>query len=62
MDSDARRRGVALTMVAAVYAILLAASWQTWPNLTIDGGREMNTPVGLLAGERIYEVEIAAER
>lgn len=54
MDSDARRRGVALAMVAAVYAILLAASWQTWANLTIDGGREMNTPVRLLAGERIY--------
>lgn len=54
MDSDARRRGVALAMVAAVYAILLAASWQTWANLAIDSGREMNTPVRLLAGERIY--------
>jgi hypothetical protein len=48
-----RRRAIALTM-AAVFAILLAVSWQKWANLTIDGGREMNTPLRLLAGERLY--------
>jgi hypothetical protein len=50
---DASRRTIALTM-AAVFAILLAVSWQAWANLTIDGGREMNTPLRLLAGERLY--------
>jgi hypothetical protein len=41
-------------MAAAAFAILLAVSWQKWANLTIDGGREMNTPLRLLGGERIY--------
>jgi hypothetical protein len=54
IHTDARRRAVALTLAAAVFAILLAVSWQKWANLTIDGGREMNTPLRLLGGERIY--------
>jgi hypothetical protein len=41
-------------MPAAAFVILLAVSWQKWANLTIDGGREMNTPLRLLGGERIY--------
>jgi hypothetical protein len=52
--TDAGRRAVALAMVAVVFAILLAVSWQKWANLTIDGGREMNTPLRLLRGEQIY--------
>jgi hypothetical protein len=53
-NTVAGRRAVALTMAAAAFAILLAVSWQKWANLTIDGGREMNTPLRLLSGERIY--------
>lgn len=52
--TDARRGGLALAMLAAVFAILLAISWQKWANLTIDGGREMHTPLRLLRGELIY--------
>jgi hypothetical protein len=40
--------------MAAAFAILLAVSWEKWANLTIDGGREMNTPLRLLKGELIY--------
>jgi hypothetical protein len=54
IHTDARRRGIALTLAAAAFAILLAVSWQKWANLTIDGGREMNTPLRLLEGELIY--------
>jgi hypothetical protein len=54
IHTDARRRGVALTLVAVAFAVLLAVSWHTWANLTIDGGREMNTPLRLLRGERLY--------
>jgi hypothetical protein len=53
IHADARRRVIALTLAAA-FAILLAVSWQKWANLTIDGGREMNTPLRLLEGELIY--------
>jgi hypothetical protein len=51
---DAGRRGYALAVLAPVFAILLAISWQEWANLTIDGGREMNTPLRLLSGELLY--------
>jgi hypothetical protein len=54
LHTDARYRAIALTMLAAAFAILLAVSWQKWANLTIDGGREMNTPLRLLRGELIY--------
>ena len=52
--TDPGRRAAALAMVAAMFAILLVVSWQEWANLTIDGGREMNTPLRLLRGERLY--------
>lgn len=47
-------RGRALAILALAFTILCAASWQSWANLTIDGGREMNLPLRLLRGERIY--------
>ena len=53
LAGDVRRRGVLLALFA-VFAILFAISWQTWANLTIDGGREMHTPLRLLRGELIY--------
>jgi len=34
--------------------LMVAVTWQLWMNPTIDGGREMNTPLRLLEGERLY--------
>src|SRR3954467_4276422 len=47
-----RRRVLVLTRIG--FAVLLALSWQKWADLAIDGGREMNTPLRLLRGERLY--------
>jgi hypothetical protein len=33
---------------------MAAVSWQMWANVVIDGGREMDTPLRLLRGERLY--------
>ena len=54
LASEVRRRGVLLALFAVVFAVLFALSWQKWPDLAIDGGREMNTPLRLLRGELIY--------
>ena len=48
------RRRLAWAFLAAVFALLLAVSWQQWANLLIDSGREMNTPLRLLRAERLY--------
>lgn len=40
--------------VAGAFLLSLAASWQRWGNLLIDTGREMNQPLRLAAGERLY--------
>jgi hypothetical protein len=53
-DRGARVQGFLLALTAIGFAGLFAVSWQKWADLTIDGGREMNTPLRLLRGERIY--------
>ena len=50
----AARRARVLALMAICFAVLLALSWQKWADLAIDGGREMNTPLRLLRGERLY--------
>ena len=32
----------------------LVASWQRWGNPLVDSGRELNVPLKLLHGERLY--------
>jgi hypothetical protein len=51
---DGRVQALLLFLTAVGFACLFAVSWQKWADLTIDGGREMNTPLRLLRGERIY--------
>ena len=41
-------------LLAASFAIGLAASWERWANPVIDGGREMNQPLRLVQGEALY--------
>jgi 4-amino-4-deoxy-L-arabinose transferase-like glycosyltransferase len=53
-DREGRAQAVLLTLTAIGFALLFAVSWQKWADLTIDGGREMNTPLRLLRGELIY--------
>lgn len=53
-DSGRRERALLLTLTVIGFALLFVVSWQKWADLTIDGGREMNTPLRLLRGERIY--------
>jgi hypothetical protein len=40
--------------LAASFAAGLAVSWQRWADPVIDSGREMNQPLRLIAGERLY--------
>ena len=44
----------AWAVLAAVFILLTAVSWQQWTNLFIDTGREMNVPLRLLQGDRLY--------
>ncbi len=44
----------ALLALAALFVLLLAASWQRWTQPLIDHGREMNLPTRILAGEQLY--------
>jgi 4-amino-4-deoxy-L-arabinose transferase-like glycosyltransferase len=53
-DSGRRVQALLLTLTAVGFALLFVVSWQKWADLTIDGGREMNTPLRLLRGELIY--------
>jgi uncharacterized membrane protein len=43
-----------LALLAGSFGFGLAASWQRWANPLIDTGREMNQPLRLAAGERLY--------
>jgi 4-amino-4-deoxy-L-arabinose transferase-like glycosyltransferase len=43
-----------LAILAVAFAAGLAMSWQRWANPVIDSGREMNQPLRLLDGERLY--------
>jgi hypothetical protein len=40
--------------LAASFGLGLAVSWQRWGNPLVDYGREMNQPLRLLYGERLY--------
>jgi 4-amino-4-deoxy-L-arabinose transferase-like glycosyltransferase len=53
-ESERRVQALLLTLTAIGFALLFVLSWQKWADLTIDGGREMNTPLRLLRGEQIY--------
>ena len=44
----------AWAVLAAVFILLTAVSWQQWTNLFIDTGRELNVPLRVLQGERLY--------
>jgi len=50
-----RRDGLPLLALAALFVIMLAATWQRWTHPIIDHGREMFLPTRILAGERLYE-------
>jgi hypothetical protein len=43
-----------IAILALVFALMLAASWQRWADPIVDVGREMNQPLRLVAGERLY--------
>lgn len=45
---------LALLSLAALFALMLFATWQRWTHPIIDHGREMNVPLRLLQGERLY--------
>ena len=43
-----------LAVIAAAFVLGLAVSWERWGSAVIDCGREMNQPLRLAAGERLY--------
>jgi hypothetical protein len=43
-----------LALLAGSFSFGLATSWHRWANPLIDTGREMNQPLRLAAGERLY--------
>jgi 4-amino-4-deoxy-L-arabinose transferase-like glycosyltransferase len=45
---------LAWIVLAALFVLMLAATWQRWTNPIIDHGREMNLPTRILAGEKLY--------
>lgn len=49
-----REDRVALYALAALFVVMLAASWQRWTQPLLDHGREMNLPTRILAGEQLY--------
>src|SRR3990170_745791 len=53
-DGERRVQALLLTLTAIGFALLFVLSWLKWADLTIDGGREMNTPLRLLRGELLY--------
>jgi hypothetical protein len=44
----------ALLLIAIVFVLMCAVSWQKWTAIEIDSGREMIAPLRLLNGETIY--------
>jgi hypothetical protein len=45
---------LALAAVAALFVVLLGASWRKWLHPIVDHGREINLPTRILAGEALY--------
>jgi hypothetical protein len=43
-----------LLALAGLFVVMLVVTWQRWTHPIIDHGREMNVPLRLLAGERLY--------
>jgi hypothetical protein len=41
-------------LLILIFAFMTAASWLTWANPIVDGGREMNVPLRLTQGELLY--------
>jgi dolichyl-phosphate-mannose-protein mannosyltransferase len=54
--STERGRGDAIwiSTVALTFALGLAATWERWGGPLVDTGREMNQPLRLMSGERLY--------
>ncbi len=50
----ARADRSALVALAALFVLMMIASWQRWTQPLLDHGREMNLPARILAGERLY--------
>src|SRR5687768_13988090 len=40
--------------IIILFLFMIAASWERWTQPLIDHGREMNLPVRILTGEKIY--------
>ena len=51
MHRDDRRW---LAILALSFVLGIAASWERWAGPVIDSGREMNQPLRLAGGERLY--------
>jgi 4-amino-4-deoxy-L-arabinose transferase-like glycosyltransferase len=45
---------LAWLILTALFITLLAVTWHRWTHPIVDHGREMNLPVRILAGERLY--------
>lgn len=43
-----------LLAIAVLFGVVVAATWQRWTHPIIDHGREMNVPLRILTGERLY--------
>jgi hypothetical protein len=48
------REGVWLAVLVLTFLFGLAATWERWGNPLIDNGREMNQPLRIANGERLY--------
>jgi hypothetical protein len=44
----------AVLILLLLFAAMSAVTWETWANPVVDSGREMNAPLRLLQGERLY--------
>lgn len=53
-SKDSQQDWLALLALAALFVAILAATWQRWTHPIIDHGREMNVPLRVLSGERLY--------
>ncbi len=53
-DRPEARRDLSWLWLAAVFALALALTWQRWGNPLVDCGREMNQPLRILNGEKLY--------
>jgi 4-amino-4-deoxy-L-arabinose transferase-like glycosyltransferase len=53
-SKDKHQDWYALLALGALFVAILAATWQRWTHPIIDHGREMNVPLRVLQGERLY--------